>query len=307
MRIGVIGYGYVGKAVVAAHDRNLIMINDPYALEEWEQYTIDQIKANTGWIYVCVPTPMAEDGSCDTSILRGVLDSLADYEGVVISKCTAPPEFYLGIIKDCGKFKKYKFRFVHIPEFLTAANALYDYMHPELIVIGGNAIDTNYVAQYIISSDMTYKTKTNIVKTDIGAAAAMKYYANSWLATKVVFNNQFADWCSSQGVDWNNVAEVLKQDRRIGHTHYQVPGENGDVGYAGACFPKDISAVLKIAEDKNVDMSLLKTQVDINDQMREAQRLAREEAERIKSSLPTRRRRDEVPRGPVVRTPRRRG
>jgi UDPglucose 6-dehydrogenase len=307
MRIGVIGYGYVGKAIAGSHDRNLIMINDPYALEEWEQYTVEQIKANTGWIYVCVPTPMAEDGACDTSVLKSVLDNLADYEGVVICKCTAPPEFYLGIMKECGKYKKYKFRLIHMPEFLTAANALHDYMHPETIVIGGNAIDVNYVAQFIITSDLTYKTKAKIVKTDIGSAAAMKYYANSWLATKVIFNNQFAKWCESQGVNWNNVAEVCKEDRRLGHTHYRVPGDNGDVGYAGACFPKDISAVLTSAEKKNVDMSLLKTQVDINNQMREQQRLEREEAERLKSSIPGRRRREEVARGPAIRPGRRRG
>jgi UDPglucose 6-dehydrogenase len=305
MRIGVIGYGYVGKAVAAAHDRNLIMVNDPYALEEWEQYTIDQIKEHTGWVYVCVPTPMAEDGSCDTSILQGVLDSLADYEGIVISKCTAPPEFYINISKECGKYKKYKFRLIHMPEFLTAANALHDYMHPELIVIGGNAHDTSYVSQFVIATDMTYKTKAKVIRTDIGSAAAMKYYANSWLATKVVFNNQFAKWCESQGVNWNDMAEVCKEDQRLGKSHYRVPGENGDVGYAGACFPKDVSAILTSAGKKNVDMSLLQKQVDINNQMREQQRLEREEAERLKSSIPTRRNRNEIPRGPIARQPRR--
>lgn len=307
MRIGIIGYGYVGKAIADCHDRNMIMINDPYALEEWEQYTIEQIKENTGWIYVCVPTPIAEDGCCDTSILKSVLDSLSDYEGIVICKSTAPPEFYINMAKECGKFKKYKFRLVHMPEFLTAANALKDYMHPELIVIGGNAADTNYIAQFVITTDLTYKTKAKIVKTDIGSAAAMKYYANSWLATKVIYNNQFANWCASQGVDWNEVAAVCKEDRRLGHSHYKVPGDNGDVGYAGACFPKDISAILASADQKNVDMSLLKTQVEINNQIRETQRLEREEAEKNKSSLTGRRRRDDVPRGPLVRPPRRRG
>jgi UDPglucose 6-dehydrogenase len=307
MRIGIIGYGYVGKAIAGSHDRNMIMINDPYALEEWEQYSIADIKANTGWIYVCVPTPVAENGTCDTSILKGVLDSLSDYEGTVICKSTAPPEFYIGIAKECGQWKKYKFKLAHMPEFLTAANALHDYMHPRLIVIGGTAPVVNHIAQFVIPTDLTYKTKARIVKTDIGSAAAMKYYANSWLATKVIFNNQFAKWCESQGVDWNEVATVCKEDLRLGDTHYRVPGDNGDVGYAGACFPKDISAILSLAEQKNVDMSLLKTQVDINNQMREQQRLEREEAERLKSSIPGRRRRDDLPRGPAVRPPRRRG
>jgi UDPglucose 6-dehydrogenase len=133
----------------------------------------------------------------------------------------------------------------------------------------------------------------------------MKYYANSWLATKVIYNNQFAKWCEAQGVAWNDVADILKQDSRLGETHYSVPGENGDVGYGGYCFPKDISAILKIAQDNNVDMSLLEKQVEINTAMREAQRVEREEAAKIKS-IPQRRRRDDVPRGPIGGQTRRR-
>lgn len=305
MRIGVIGYGYVGSAVVAAHDRNLIMIHDPYKFEEWAHFSIERIIEECGWIYLCLPTPSMANGACDTSVLEDVLLKLKDYEGIVISKSTAPPKFYIDIQKECGPYKKYKFKFIHMPEFLTAKNALHDYMHPELIVVGGNMADVNTVVTHVITADYTYKNKATIVKTDIGSAAAMKYYANSWLATKVIYNNQFSEWCSSQGVNWNNVTEVLKADRRLGHTHYNVPGDNGDVGYAGACFPKDIAAILKIAEDSDVDMSLLKKQVEINEQLKEDQRIEREEAERNRSSLQGRRRREEVPRGPLVRQPRR--
>lgn len=305
MRIGVVGYGFVGSAVVGAHDRKVIMIHDPYKFEDWEHYSLERIMEECGWIYLCLPTPMKEDGSCDTSILEDVLLKLKDYQGIVISKSTAPPKFYIDIHKECGQWKKYKFRFVHMPEFLTAKNALHDYMHPEIIVVGGNPVDVNFVVSHVITTDYSYKNKANIVKTDIGSAAAMKYYANSWLATKVVYNNQFSKWCESQGVKWENVSEVLKMDRRLGHTHYKVPGDNGEVGYGGACFPKDIAAILKVAETNNVDLSLLKYQTEVNEQMREAQRIEKES--QIKSSIPTRRRRDDVPRGPVVRAPRRRG
>ena len=295
MRIGIIGYGFVGSAVAAAHDRNMLMINDPGKFEEWQQYTVEQIKENCGWIYVCLPTAQKEDGGCDTGILDAMLEQLKDYEGFVISKSTAPPKWYKDIFDNCGMNKKYKFKFIHMPEFLTAKNAIHDYMHPKIIVIGGNPIHTSVITTHVINSDMTYKSKAKIVRTDIGSAAAMKYYANSWLATKVVYNNQFAKWCESQGVAWNNVTEILAQDNRLGDTHYNVPGENGDVGYAGACFPKDIAAILKVADDNGVDMSLLKSQIEINDAMREVQRVQREEeAARIKA-FPQRRRRDELP------------
>jgi UDPglucose 6-dehydrogenase len=305
MRIGIIGYGFVGSAVAAAHDRNLLMINDPNKFEDWEQYTVEKIKEHTGWIYLCLPTAQKEDGGCDTSILEDMLEQLKDYEGFVISKSTAPPMWYKSINDQCGPFKKYKFKFIHMPEFLTAKNAIQDYMNPKIIVIGGNPIHTSFVTTHVLGTDLTYKSKAKIVRTDIGSAAAMKYYANSWLATKVVYNNQFAKWCESQNVKWSDVSEILAQDSRLGETHYNVPGENGDVGYGGYCFPKDISAILKIAQDKNVDMSLLETQVEINDALREVQRLEREEANKIKS-IPQRRRRDDVPRGTGTQTRRRR-
>ena len=306
MRIGIIGYGFVGSAVAGAHDRNILMINDPNKFEEWEQYTVEQIKENTGWIYLCLPTAQNEDGSCDTSILDDMLEQLKDYEGFVISKSTAPPLWYKKIYDQCGMNKKYKFKFIHMPEFLTAKNALQDYMHPKIIVIGGNPVHTSFITTHVINTDLTYKSKAKIVRTDIGSAAAMKYYANSWLATKVVYNNQFAKWCEAQGVVWNDVTEILTQDSRLGETHYNVPGENGDVGYAGACFPKDIAAILKIADDNNVDMGLLKSQVEINNDLREQQRLEREEeAARIKG-FPQRRRMNEAPRVSSTASTRRR-
>jgi UDPglucose 6-dehydrogenase len=305
MRIGIIGYGFVGSAVAAAHDRNLLMINDPNKFEEWEQYTVEKIKEHTGWIYLCLPTPQNEDGSCDTSILEDMLEQLKDYEGYVISKSTAPPVWYKKIYDQCGPFKKYKFKFIHMPEFLTAKNAIKDYMNPKIIVIGGNPVHTSFITTHVLGTDMTYKNKAKIVRTDIGSAAAMKYYANSWLATKVIYNNQFAKWCEAQNVKWDDVAEILAQDSRLGETHYSVPGENGDVGYGGYCFPKDIASILKIADDNDVDMSLLEKQVEINDALREEQRLEREEVAKIKS-IPQRRRRDDVPRATGAQVRRRR-
>jgi UDPglucose 6-dehydrogenase len=271
MRIGIIGYGFVGQAIAANHNRKLLMINDPNVLEDWESYTIEKIIENCGWIYVCVPTPQKEDGTCDTSIVESVLDSLAQYEHTVICKSTCPPSFYQEMFKRTqgpADKRKYKFKLVHVPEFLTAANAQKDYMYPKLIVIGGHPSDCTNIIRNAFGSDMTVKTKTQYVTTDIGTAAAMKYYANSWLATKVIYNNQFSNWCKSQNVDWNKVAEVAKYDERLGNSHYTVPGPDTKFGYGGACFPKDISAILTSADQANVDMSLLKFQTEINDKLR---------------------------------------
>jgi UDPglucose 6-dehydrogenase len=257
MKIGIIGHGFVGKAIANAHDQSKILINDP---KFDKSASIEEIKNNTDWIYVSVPTPMSGNGEIDTSILESVLDSLEGYTGLVISKCTALPSYYI------NAKKHYKFRIIHVPEFLTAANANADYMTPSMIVMGGDIEDCQYYKDIVVNADNTNTMSTKFVATDIGTASAMKYYANSFLATKVVFNNQFAEWCTKQGIDWNNLATINKLDKRLGNTHWDVPGPDGMFGYGGYCFPKDVSALTH--SEHNESLSLLKHQFEVNGKIR---------------------------------------
>jgi nucleotide sugar dehydrogenase len=257
MKIGIIGYGFVGKAIANAHNSNELLINDPKLVGS---NSIEEIKANTNWIYVAVPTPMSDLGELDISILKSVLDSLQGYTGLVISKCTALPNYYI------SAKKHYDFRLMHVPEFLTAANANTDYMTPEMIVMGGDIKDCQYYKDVVVQADKTNTMSTKFVATDIGTASAMKYYANSFLATKVVFNNQFAEWCTKQGIDWDNLATINKLDKRLGNTHWTVPGPDGMFGYGGYCFPKDVSALTH--SEHGESLSLLKHQFEVNGKIR---------------------------------------
>lgn len=257
MKIGIIGYGFVGRAIANAHDQNELLINDP---KLFDSQSIEEIKANTNWIYVAVPTPMFDSGELDTSILESVLDSLQGYAGLIISKCTALPNYYI------SAKKHYNFRLMHVPEFLTAANANVDYMTPEMIVMGGDIDDCQYYKDVVVQADKTNTMATKFVATDIGTASAMKYYANSFLATKVVFNNQFAEWCTKQGISWDNLATINKLDKRLGNTHWAVPGPDGMFGYGGYCFPKDVSALTH--SEHSESLSLLKHQFEINVKIR---------------------------------------
>lgn len=257
MKIGIIGYGFVGRAIANAHHHDQLLINDPKLSNS---VSIDDIKKNTNWVYVSVPTPMSDSGELDTSILNSVLDSLIDYNGLVIAKSTALPEYYI------NAKNKYPFKLVHVPEFLTAANANADYLNPSLIVIGGDASNCVYYKDVVVQADKTNTLSTKFVATDIATASAMKYYANSFLATKVIFNNQFAMWCSKNGINWDNVANITKLDPRLGHSHWAVPGPDGMMGYGGYCFPKDVSAL--IHSRYNEYLSLLKHQFSVNEQIR---------------------------------------
>lgn len=257
MKIGIIGHGFVGKAIANAHNQNELLINDPKLSDS---KSIEEIKLNTDWVYIAVPTPMLDSGEIDTSILKSVLDSLQGYTGLVISKCTALPNFYI------SSKKHYNFRLMHVPEFLTAVNANVDYLNPEMIVMGGDLNDCQYYKDVVIQADKTNTMSTKFVATDIGTASAMKYYANSFLATKVVFNNQFAEWCAKQGIDWDNLTTINKLDKRLGNTHWAVPGPDGMLGYGGYCFPKDVSAL--IHSEHNESLSLLKHQFEVNKKIR---------------------------------------
>jgi UDPglucose 6-dehydrogenase len=264
MKIGIIGHGFVGRAIANAHDQDKLLINDPKLFESAD---IEEIKDNTDWVYIAVPTPMSDSGEMDTSILDSVLDSLIGYKGLVISKCTALPNYYV------AAKKHYNFRLMHVPEFLTAANANKDYMSPDMIVMGGDLSDCEYYKDVVVQADKTNTMATKFIVADIGTASAMKYYANSFLATKVVFNNQFAAWCTKQGINWNNLSAINKLDKRLGNTHWDVPGPDGMFGYGGYCFPKDVSALTH--SEHNECLSLLKHQFEVNNQIRQSKSLTK--------------------------------
>lgn len=303
MRIGIIGYGTVGEAVASVHDRTMLMWHDP-KFEEWEQWDLEKITKNCGWIYLCLPTPVGEEGHCDTSILVDMFDQLKEFEGFVISKSTAPPKFYSEIIKQTGPTSKYKFRLLHMPVFIRPEHALDDMMNPELIVIGGNPKDVHYAAQFIISSELSHKHKAKVIKTDIGSAAAIKYYVDSFLSNKIIWNTQYAKWCKSQDVDWTVVSEGLKEDKKLGPSHYDLTNSDGDVGYGEKHCVDNINVLLNLALESNIDLSLLKLGSAINTEIREEQAQQRALEEQTRSSL-RRRREDRVARA-VDRKPRRR-
>ena len=263
MKIGIIGYGFVGKAVAnsfAGHDNVKVKIHDP-AYPDISK-SIDKIKDKCEAIFVCLPTPQCEQGACDTSILEGVLEQLLGYEGVVICKSTAPPVTYRRLANELG------LKLIHAPEFLTAANANDDYVNPVNIVIGGKHSLWEEAARYIVP--YTNFSPKNVAYCSIAEAAMFKYVANTMLAMKVVMNNEYAAMCERFNINWENVVEIAEGDERLGYTHWRVPGPDGKRGFGGACFPKDTAALLNMADELDIEMSMLSTAIRTNDRLREA-------------------------------------
>jgi UDPglucose 6-dehydrogenase len=236
--IGIIGLGFVGGAIKEAFDwGESAIVVDP---AKGYSGTYKELKERTDGVFVCVPSPMGDDGRCDTSILEAVLKELkaVDYNGVIISKCTAPPDVYTMLNEEYPNL-------VHAPEFLTAANAVRDYANGRFSIIGGSVSAYMREAERIIR--LTQRELEHVRFCSIGEAALAKYTINSFLATKVIFMNELYSVAKASGLDYKKVAEMVNLDPRIGTSHMQVPGPDGHFGFGGACFPKDTSALLKYA------------------------------------------------------------
>lgn len=260
MRVGIVGYGYVGKAVASAYDEDQILINDPLYADR--SVSINELKDKCDAIFVCVPTPQNTDGSCDTSILTCVLDKLRGYTGLVISKSTAVPQVYAELESKYSDLK-----FSHVPEFLTASNAIMDYQYPVKIVIGARPELRQDIFSAIITDKINFDV-TTVQFCSVTEASMFKYLANTMLAMKVIMNNEYHDLCDSLGISWENVVKVAETDPRLGSTHWQVPGPDGERGFGGACFPKDTSALLSLSKFLNSDFSMLEAAVSKNKKLR---------------------------------------
>lgn len=256
-KIGIVGLGFVGGAIKASMDDycNLILVDkDPSKGSN----SFEELRDCEG-VFISVPTPFRDDGSCDTSALEYVLDKLKGYEGVIISKCTAPPLTY-------KKLNNVYPNLVHSPEFLTAANAYSDYINGKFIIIGGRVQAYREQAERIIKLGQSKAEK--IAHCTIEEASLAKYTINSFLATKVTFMNEIYQLANAIGADYDLVSKMIMLDSRIGNSHMTVPGPDGKYGFGGMCFPKDTSALLKFSEEAGVSLNVLDSAVKKNTLLR---------------------------------------
>jgi len=208
---------------------------------------------------------MFEDGEADLSIVEGVLKELADAGGsdrIAVVKSTVPPgstERWNKMFEDKG------LHVVFNPEFLTEANALDDMREQDRIILGGPRPWINTVKLVF----GTAFPKVPIHKTSSTTAEMVKYTINNFLATKVAFANEMAQICEALdgkglNIDYDKVIEYSKLDKRLGNSHWAVPGpvptHDGRYvrGFGGHCFPKDLNALVYVAEKLGVDPKVLK-------------------------------------------------
>jgi UDPglucose 6-dehydrogenase len=259
VKIGIIGLGYVGAAVHNSFSSVFVdnIIIDP--AKGHSHFNYNDLK-DADAVFICVPTPRSDTANCDTSILEDVLLKLSDinYTGVIISKCTAPPDAY-------KRLNALYPNLVHIPEFLRADNAIQDYLSGTFAIIGGSVKAYMNEAERIIKMSQVH---LEVVHCNIGEAALAKYAINSFLATKVVFMNEIHNVALANNLDYNKIASLMQLDRRIGSSHMTVPGTDGLYGFGGHCFPKDTEALLSLSKDLGVTMQVLEAALKKNTLLR---------------------------------------
>jgi len=267
MKIGIIGNGFVGRAHAAAFcDKCEILINDP----QYEHtVSIDDMAEQCELIFVCVPTPMNEDLSFDSSICDFVFVSLKKRtkskitKPIVILKSTCIPQK----VDEYSRISNIDFAFS--PEFLTQRNADSDFVNQDYMIVGTNKLYIKKEIEDIFKRKSKCKI-TKFHKMSPVSAALLKYTRNSFLALKVSFMNEMYDlYTSLEQDDWQNFINVFHEDSRCGNSHADVPGFDGFKGWGGKCFPKDINALINLADDMGVSMDIMKTAWEVNLRIRE--------------------------------------
>lgn len=250
--IGIIGYGVVGKATADAFG------GDPSNKIFWFDknvkgpFSIDDVIKNSEFIFVCVPTPMFHDGSgIDLSIINKVVSIVApkikNTKKILIIKSSVVP----GTTRSLSK-KYPKVRFAMNPEFLTEVNAVWDFMHPDRVVVGAeNEADALEIIK-IHKRILGYEVKMFI--TDSTTAEMVKYMANTFLATKSIFANEMKGLSEKLSINYDDVKKMVAADPRIGEWGLSVTPFKG-VG--GKCYPKDTIALLGLARKLKIDLSIL--------------------------------------------------
>ncbi|WP_367344165.1 UDP-glucose/GDP-mannose dehydrogenase family protein [Methanomethylovorans sp.] len=295
MRVSVIGTGYVGSVSAACFaelgheaicvdvdERKVSMINAGKApiweegLEELlEEYAGKRIIATSDYdlavqrsdvSFICVGTPSDEKGNIDLSIVRSAAMSLGeamakkDHYHVVVVKSTVVPETTEKLViplleKHSGKKAGKDFGVAMNPEFLREGKAVYDFMHPDKIVVG--AIDER---TFFMVSELYRGLDCQVTHTRPTTAEMIKYANNTLLATKVSFANEIGNICKKMGIDTYAVMKEVGKDFRIS-PHFL----NSGAGFGGSCFPKDVRAIIGKAEELGYEPKLLRSVIDINE------------------------------------------
>ena len=215
-------------------------------------------------IFLALPTPPGEDGSADLSYVLGVakeLGQLITEYRVIVDKSTVPVGTAEKVEAAIKKETDIPFAVVSNPEFLREGFAVDDFLNPDRVVVGTSDSKAIQIMKELYQPFI--RDGHPLIIMDEKSAELTKYAANSFLATKITFMNEVANFCEIVGADVDKVREGIGSDSRIGH-RFLYPG----IGFGGSCFPKDVSALLKSGNEVGYNFSIIDAVLEVNDRQK---------------------------------------
>ena len=243
MKIGIIGYGHVGKAMHKLFSNALI--HDKYQ-KLTNSVTIAEINHHCDTVFICVPTDANPDGSCDVTIVEEVIKQL-DVSLIIIRSTV-----YIGFTDEM--IAKYAKEIVFQPEYYgeTVDHPFTNLAHRKWLSFGGRPTGIDLAIQ---TYQQVINSNVQIFQSDAKTAELAKYMENAFLATKVTFCNEMYDIAKKMGANYNLAREMWAIDYRIGPSHSFVYENNR--GFGGKCLPKDLSSLIYQAQEHKVDATLI--------------------------------------------------
>jgi UDPglucose 6-dehydrogenase len=215
-------------------------------------------------IFLALPTPPGEDGSADLKYILGVADHIGkvlDHYAVLVDKSTVPVGTAEKVHAKVAANAKVDFDVVSNPEFLREGVAVEDFMKPDRVVVGTRSERAKAIMERLYAP--LVRQGNPVIFMDERSAEMTKYAANSFLAMKITFMNEMANLCELAGADVDNVRKGIGTDSRIGK-RFLFPG----IGYGGSCFPKDVQALGKTAQEYDYDFKILKSIMLVNEKQK---------------------------------------
>lgn len=255
--IGIIGNGFVGEAQAFAFS----------PVSDIRIYDIDPLKSthnlnqthDSDFVFVCVPTPMCNDGNQNLEFVKKVFKQATE-KPIYILKSTVLPG-----TTDKLKETHSQLKIVFSPEFLTERTSKLDMLTQNRIILGGKKSITSQVRKIY---ELRFKNK-NIIETDAKTSELIKYMNNTFFASKVSIMNEFKLVCDKIGANWEVALNGFASDGRIGDSHLHVPGPDGQLGYGGKCFPKDVNAFIQYARKIGINLNTINGGWKTNKKVRE--------------------------------------
>jgi UDPglucose 6-dehydrogenase len=261
MKIGILGNGFVGSSVAFGFSAQTGCDVDDLKIYDKESskstHTLSEVVNDSDYIFLSVPTPSNSDGSISLDIIYNVFNEIhdvIDYEKdkqpIILLRSTVTP----------GTTRKLQLEFHNLnivfnPEFLTERSAKFDFINQSRFIIGGKSEDCDKVEKLY---KWRFGESIPVIKTDYETAEMIKYMNNCYFATKVSFMNEMKQIADECDVDWKTAVDGFVLDGRIGHSHLNVPGPDGKLGFGGSCFPKDIQAMIRFSETLGVNANVLR-------------------------------------------------